>query len=83
MSRDAIIENLRRELAEPIVAERQVVYILVEMRKLLEGDELEIQKLIRRRELPKFDGLRFFCNWALDADMTSDMFSNYGVLAVI
>ena len=65
MSRDAIIENLRRELAEPITVERQAVYILVEIRKLLERDASEIDKLIKRREICKLDGLRFFCNWAL------------------
>lgn len=70
MSRDAIIENLRRELAEPITAERQAVYILVEIRKLLERDAAEIGKLIKGRDICKFDGLRFFCNWALHADMT-------------
>lgn len=70
MSRDAIIENLRRELAEPITVERQAVYILVEIRKLLERDAAEINKLIKRREICKLDGLRFFCNWALHAEMT-------------
>ncbi len=76
MGKDAIVEKLRRELAEPITTERQVVYILVEVRKLMERDAVEIEKLIRRRELPKFDGLRFFCNWAFHADMTDGPVKN-------
>ncbi len=36
MARHAIIEKLDRELREPIATERQVVYILVEIRKLME-----------------------------------------------
>lgn len=36
MARHAIIEKLDRELQEPMTSERQVVYLLVEIRKLIE-----------------------------------------------
>lgn len=52
-----IWSKLRRELNEPISSERQVVYILVELRKLLElsgSDE-------------HFPALNFYCDWALHA----------------
>ncbi len=76
MGKDAIVEKLRREMIEPITTERQVVYILVEVRKLMERDAVKIKKRIKRRELPNFNGLRFFCNWALHADMTDGPVKN-------
>jgi len=55
MARNSIIEKLDRELREPIVSERQVVYILVEIRKLLSlsGSDAD------------FRSLRFHCDWAV------------------
>lgn len=48
-----IIEKLRRELQEPIASERQVVYLLVEIRKLMEI----------RGDGPAFRTLKFACDW--------------------
>ena len=55
MGRDIIVEKLNRELTETITSERQVVYILVETRKLLE--------LMGMRE--DYPQLCFFCDWAM------------------
>ena len=50
----SIIEKLRSELMIPVESERQVVYILVEIRKFIDqsGDEAD------------FSTLDFHCNWA-------------------
>lgn len=48
-----IVEKLRRELREPISSERQVVYLLVEIRKLMEING-------NGRSFP---ALKFACNW--------------------
>jgi hypothetical protein len=55
--KEDICSKLRRELDEPISSERQVVYILVELRKLIElnGDD------------ERFRALNFFCDWAVHA----------------
>ncbi|MGA2116637.1 MAG: hypothetical protein ABSH56_18000 [Bryobacteraceae bacterium] len=55
MGQHIIVQKLNRELSEPIASERQVVYILVETRKLVEllGLRDEYAKLI------------FFCDWAM------------------
>jgi hypothetical protein len=55
MARPALIEKLTRELSEPITTERQVVYILVELRKLMEhnGDAVD------------YFALNFYCDWAV------------------
>src|SRR5260370_38281246 len=55
MSQHAIEKKLNRECKEPIATERQVVYILAEIRKLL---ELENAK-------DRYPALNFYCNWAL------------------
>ena len=55
MGQDVIVGKLNRELAEPITSERQVVYILVETRKLLELAGM----------LDAYPQLVFFCNWAM------------------
>lgn len=55
MGQHIIVEKLNRELAEPITSERQVVYILVETRKLLELMGM----------LETYPQLTFFCNWAM------------------
>lgn len=49
----AIVEKLRRELREPITSERQVVYLLVEIRKLMEMLD----------DGPSFPALKFACDW--------------------
>jgi hypothetical protein len=55
MARHAIIDKLDRELQEPIASERQVVYILVEIRKLME----------RNNDTDKYFALNFYCDWAM------------------
>lgn len=54
MERD-IVRKLSDELAQQIVSERQVVYVLVELRKLLEG----------RHTLDEYDVLKLCCDWAV------------------
>jgi len=57
-----IRSKLRREFSEPITSERQVVYILVEIRKLLElNDDAEY-----------FPALTFYCDWAAHAVMDKE-----------
>jgi hypothetical protein len=50
-----VIRKLRDELIQPITSERQVVYLLVELRKLIDlnGDA------------EKFFALNFYCDWAV------------------
>jgi hypothetical protein len=55
----AIIAKLKRELAEPISTERQVVYVLVEIRKLLEVTGSQA----------KYDALWFHASWAVHPTM--------------
>lgn len=58
--RAAIEEKLRRQLSSKApLTELRVVYILVEIRKLLE----------RQGELNKYPALRFHCDWALHTSM--------------
>jgi hypothetical protein len=54
-----IIDKLSRELREPIESERQVVYLLVELRKLLE----------LRDELNNWTSIKFHCDWAVHAKL--------------
>ncbi len=58
MAYNAIVDKLRLELMEPITTERQVVYILVETRKVL-----ELQKW------PGYGSLRFLCDWAVHVSL--------------
>jgi len=53
--KDDIVTKLNREFAEHIASERQVVYILVEVRKLLEQQNV----------LQTFPTLRMCSNWAV------------------
>jgi hypothetical protein len=55
MARHAIIEKLDIELSQQITSERQVVYILVEIRKLME----------RNNDTEKCFALNFYCDWAM------------------
>ncbi len=53
--RHAIIEKLDAELRKGIETEAQVVYVLVEIRKLIEHSE----------HRPRYLPLQFYCDWAL------------------
>src|SRR6266498_3959033 len=53
MAHDAIIEKLERELQEPITSESQVVYLLVEIRKLIELN----------KDVANYRTLKFCCDW--------------------
>jgi len=57
--KDDIRTKLAKEFKERIYTERQVVYILVETRKLMELDEIK----------DHFDVLTFCCNWAVHAKL--------------
>jgi hypothetical protein len=59
MSRNSILGKLRCELAEDITTERQVVYILVEIRKAIE----------QAGELKNDHALDFHCSFALHTKM--------------
>lgn len=61
MARDAIIEKVNRELTKDITSEVQVVYIMAEIRKLLERD----------RTKPAYPSLNFYCNWALHTRLSN------------
>ena len=56
--KSAIIEKLQSELAVPIESERQVVYVLVEVRKVIE-------QTIEARDRNPFPSLDLYCNWAV------------------
>jgi hypothetical protein len=56
----AILNKLKREIAEPVSTERQVVYILVEIRKLLELTRSKV----------KYDALWFHASWAVHPEMS-------------
>jgi len=53
------VDELRSELTVDIASERQVVYILVQVRKLLELDA----------DQQRFPALKFYCDWATHAEM--------------
>jgi hypothetical protein len=55
MSEDTIVGKLRMKLQEKIVSECQIVYILVEIRKLLN----------LRNQRTAFSILNLYCNWAV------------------
>jgi hypothetical protein len=54
-----IKEKLLTELSEEINTERQVIYILSRIRKILESD----------KKKKKYKVLNFYCNWALHAEI--------------
>jgi hypothetical protein len=60
--RNDIVGKLSVELRRPIKHERQVVYILVEIRKLL--DHVDPDRTT-------WEALRTFCNWPLHTNLTS------------
>jgi hypothetical protein len=55
VGRDAIINKLELALIAPISSEQQVVYLLVEIRKLLERD----------KKAKSYRALQFCCDWAV------------------
>ena len=60
MGQPAIVEKLRRALSEDIRSECQVVYILVEIRKLAD----------LTGTTSKYNALAFYCSWALHVEMS-------------
>jgi len=65
--REAIVAKLKEELAQPITTERQVVYILVELRKLLDSRERDA----------RFESLKFYCDWAMHTKMDRSTARNF------
>jgi len=59
MAESSIVEKLRRALTEGMATEQQVVYLLVEIRKLLE----------LRDEKETYFALYCYCCWALHTTM--------------
>jgi hypothetical protein len=64
MERD-IVHKLTQELAQPIISERQVVYILVELRKLLEKNGM--------LKNGRFRVLRLCCDWTVHPKLDRDL----------
>jgi hypothetical protein len=58
--KDAIVEKLRQHLSTPIDTECKVVYLLCEVRKLLEKEPAR----------PEMFALRLYCHWALHVDLS-------------
>ncbi len=75
--RSAIIEKLRSELSAPIQAERQVVYILVQVRKVIE-------QIKEDATTNPFCSLELYCNWAvhpwLDRTQARDLLKKVDML---
>lgn len=62
MARPQILEKIAREMQQlPLRSERQVVYLLVEIRKFV--DQCNDQ------ERATFPNLKFFCNWVLHSKL--------------
>jgi len=59
-----IVDKLRFELREPIESERQVVYILAELRKLLELESIARSAAGEPADSSYF-ALKFYCDWAV------------------
>lgn len=65
---DELRQKINRELAEPITTERQVVYLLVQIRKLMD----RLNQVAGRTALdPRFRALGFLCNWIVHTDLSS------------
>lgn len=58
--RNAIVEKLRGHLAGPIDTECEVVYLLCEVRKLLD----------QQQPMPGLSALHLYCNWALHVHLS-------------
>jgi hypothetical protein len=63
---DAIVEKLRQHLSGPVDTECKVVYLLCEIRKLLDKKTPD-PKLLALRQLFT---LRLYCNWALHVHLS-------------
>lgn len=61
MARPGIIDKLRSELHLPVETEMQVVYILVEIRKVLEHNT----------EKGRYPVLNFYCNWIVHTKLSA------------
>lgn len=59
-----IVSKIAKELEQEIVSERQVVYVLVELRKLLESQELDKDANCR--------ALMFSCDWAAHSKLNRE-----------
>ena len=66
MSEEAIVGKLRTELQRKIVSECQVVYILVEIRKLL----------VLHNQAKTFSILNLYCNWTVHSSLDRDAAQN-------
>jgi hypothetical protein len=64
--KSAIVEKLRQHLSAPVDTECKVVYLLCEIRKLLDKKTTD-PKLLALRQLFT---LRLFCNWALHINLS-------------
>ncbi len=60
--RDQMVEKLRAVLAAPVENEYQAVYILVQIRKILDRDNTPENS---------YQALRMLCNWAVHADLSN------------
>jgi hypothetical protein len=71
LMKDELLQKIEAELVQPITSERQVVYILVEIRKLLD-----------RENVPKADcsHLRMLCNWAVHIELDRDIVEEHLLL---
>ena len=58
-----IVDKLNHELTQPIESEGQVVYLLVEIRKLLELNQ----------DSGSFETLKFCCDWIAHPLLTGSM----------
>jgi len=63
---DAIVEKLRQHVFGPVDTECKVVYLLCEIRKLLDKKTTDPKVLALRQLLT----LRLFCNWALHVNLS-------------
>ncbi|HEY1947035.1 MAG TPA: hypothetical protein VGG97_08520 [Bryobacteraceae bacterium] len=61
MARPSIVEKLRSELHRPVKTEMQVVYILVEVRKLIEHD----------KQQDVYPVLNFYGNWVVHTKLSA------------
>jgi hypothetical protein len=59
--RNDIVEKLKPVVVQPIETEERVVYLMVEIRKLIEHSRLPDNQFLT---------LRFFCNWAVHTKLT-------------
>lgn len=68
--KDQILRKIEAELLQPIQSERQVVYILVEIRKLLDGENA-------KANCPH---LRMLCDWAVHIELDRNIVEEHLLL---